>query len=222
MIYVLSISILVYLFYLQSTPPRSWFLRIARHLSPKPASRKVPSQQTIAARAILSCAIHYAPLNQSLLQIRFICSSPFQTAAMLLRAARSPCWRPARFTHPIFAGRAPWIRPATTQLRIFTTSGSLYNQSTDGKDPTSTKPGSAAVPTASQFANVEDAQQAKEGSDGKTTAKKDLLNESEKANKEQRKADWAIMREMAKYLWPKVMPLGIFPAGTEVLTQCPG
>jgi hypothetical protein len=23
---------------------------------------------------------------------------------------------------------------------------------------------------------------------------------------EQRKADWAIMKEMAKYLWPKVIP----------------
>lgn len=125
---------------------------------------------------------------------------------MLLRAARSPCWRPVRFTHPSLAGRAPWTRPATTQLRIFATSGSLYNQSTDGKDPTSTKPGSAAVPTASQFANPEGVQQAKEGSDGKTTAKKDLLSEYNKANKEQRKADWAIMREMTKYLWPKVMP----------------
>jgi ABC transporter ATM len=31
-----------------------------------------------------------------------------------------------------------------------------------------------------------------------------LLSESTVANKEQRKADWAIMREMAKYLWPKV------------------
>jgi ABC transporter ATM len=35
--------------------------------------------------------------------------------------------------------------------------------------------------------------------------KKELLNEGAIANKEQRKADWAIMREMAKYLWPKVM-----------------
>lgn len=141
---------------------------------------------------------------------------------MLLRAARSPCWRPARFTHPSFAGRAPWTRPATTQLRIFATSESLYNQSTDGKDPTSTKPGSAAVPTASQFANVEGAHQAKEGSDGKATAKKDLLSESNKASKEQRKADWAIMREMAKYLWPKVMPRGIFPLGSGVLTERSG
>jgi ABC transporter ATM len=45
---------------------------------------------------------------------------------------------------------------------------------------------------------------------GAKAAKKDLLSESTQANKEQRKADWAIMREMAKYLWPKVMPIA-FP-----------
>lgn len=138
---------------------------------------------------------------------------------MLLRAARSPCWRPARYAHPSFAGRAPWTRPSATQLRIFTTGGPLYNQSTDGKDPTSVKLGSTAVPTASQFANAEGAQPPKEGSNGKTTEKKDLFSESSKASKEQRKADWAIMREMAKYLWPKVTPPGIFPLGSEVLTE---
>jgi len=36
-------------------------------------------------------------------------------------------------------------------------------------------------------------------------ARKDpLLAEDIKSNKEQRKADWAIMKEMATYLWPKV------------------
>lgn len=36
------------------------------------------------------------------------------------------------------------------------------------------------------------------------TKKKDLLSEASMGVKEQRKADWAIMKEMAKYLWPKV------------------
>ncbi|PMD20547.1 iron ABC-transporter-like protein [Hyaloscypha hepaticicola] len=36
-----------------------------------------------------------------------------------------------------------------------------------------------------------------------TTARKDPLALDDKTNKEQRKADWAIMKEMAKYLWPK-------------------
>lgn len=34
-----------------------------------------------------------------------------------------------------------------------------------------------------------------------------LLTEQTVSNKEQRKADWAIMKEMARYLWPKVGPL---------------
>jgi len=70
------------------------------------------------------------------------------------------------------------------------------------------KAGSTAVPS-SQLTNGNAAQQSKEG--GAKAAKKDLLSESTKATKEQRKADWAIMREMAKYLWPKVMPHGNFP-----------
>ena len=31
-----------------------------------------------------------------------------------------------------------------------------------------------------------------------------LLTEQTVSNKEQRRADWAIMKEMARYLWPKV------------------
>jgi ATP-binding cassette subfamily B (MDR/TAP) protein 7 len=36
-----------------------------------------------------------------------------------------------------------------------------------------------------------------------TTTRKDPLALADKSNKEQRKADWAILREMAQYLWPK-------------------
>ena len=35
-----------------------------------------------------------------------------------------------------------------------------------------------------------------------------LLSEQTVSNKEQRKADWAIMKEMARYLWPKVECMG--------------
>lgn len=122
---------------------------------------------------------------------------------MLLRAARSPCWRPARYAHPSFASRAPWTRPSATQLRVFVSSGRLQNQSTDGKDPMAVKPGSSAVPS-SQLAEGNAAQQSKDAASAKA-AKKELLGETAQASKEQRKADWAIMREMAKYLWPKVM-----------------
>lgn len=34
-----------------------------------------------------------------------------------------------------------------------------------------------------------------------------LLAEQTLSNKEQRKADWAIIKEMSKYLWPKVKTL---------------
>ena len=35
-----------------------------------------------------------------------------------------------------------------------------------------------------------------------------LLAEQTVSNKEQRKADWAIMKEMSRYLWPKVHQMG--------------
>lgn len=53
-------------------------------------------------------------------------------------------------------------------------------------------------------ANADAIQKQKNTQNATTTKKNDLLSEATVANKEQRKADWAIMREMAKYLWPKV------------------
>lgn len=37
----------------------------------------------------------------------------------------------------------------------------------------------------------------------KTLVAKDPLSEAQLSTKEQRKADWAIIREMTQYLWPK-------------------
>lgn len=34
-----------------------------------------------------------------------------------------------------------------------------------------------------------------------------FMSEKTVSNKEQRKADWAIMKEMSRYLWPKVSPV---------------
>lgn len=128
---------------------------------------------------------------------------------MLLRAAQSPCWRTARYIHPSFAGRARWISPNgiqqhRIQLRVFTSGSPWRNQSTDGKDPTSARNNSTPTATAAELANAAIVQKPA-GSETKNTPKKDLLSESTIASKEQRKADWAIMREMAKYLWPKVL-----------------
>ncbi|KAJ5379878.1 Iron-sulfur clusters transporter atm1 [Penicillium cataractarum] len=128
---------------------------------------------------------------------------------MLLRAARSPCWRTARYIHPSFAGRARWTSPNgiqqhKIQLRVFTSGSPWRNQSTDGKDPTSARNKSTPTATAAEVANAAIAQKTG-ASEAKNTPKKDLLSESAIASKEQRSADWAIMREMAKYLWPKIL-----------------
>jgi ABC transporter ATM len=128
---------------------------------------------------------------------------------MLLRAARFPCSRTARYIHPSFAGRARWTSPNgiqqhKIQLRVFTSGSPWQNQSTDGKDPTSARDSTTPTGTAAELANAAIVQKAV-ASEAKNTSKKDMLSESAIASKEQRKADWAIMREMAKYLWPKVI-----------------
>ena len=58
---------------------------------------------------------------------------------------------------------------------------------------------------------VESKAESKSASPGKA---KDLLAEKTTSNKEQRKADWAIMKEMSRYLWPK----GDIGAKTRVST----
>lgn len=132
---------------------------------------------------------------------------------MLLRAARSPCWRTARYLHPSFAGQARWTSPNgiqlqhTLQLRVFTSGSPWLNQSTDGKDPTSARNNSLPAATAAEVANATIVQKPGAG-EAKNTPKKELLSEAALAKKEQRSADWAIMKEMARYLWPKVLPRG--------------
>ncbi|KAJ5174342.1 Iron-sulfur clusters transporter atm1 [Penicillium canariense] len=121
---------------------------------------------------------------------------------MLLRAARSPCWRTTRYAHPSFAGRARWMTPNGIQLRVFTSGSPWRKHTPEGRDPNFLKNDSTPVATAAEFANASIVEKPP-GSEAKSTPKKDLLSESSIASKEQRKADWAIMREMAKYLWPK-------------------
>lgn len=128
---------------------------------------------------------------------------------MLLRAARPPCWRTPRYIHGSFASRAWWtslngIQQRRIQLRVFTSGSPWRNQSTDGKDPTSARNNSLPAATAADLANANIVQKPEAGK-AKDTLKKDLLSESAIANKQQRQADWAIMREMTKYLWPKVL-----------------
>jgi hypothetical protein len=87
------------------------------------------------------------------------------------------------------------------QLRVLTMSRSLRNNQ---KTPENPQQQPKTPELASQAAKQGDA------SANRTLAAEAASKNQQKAdvptptNKEQRKADWAIMREMAKYLWPKV------------------
>ncbi|KAJ5971866.1 ABC transporter integral membrane type 1 [Penicillium vulpinum] len=123
---------------------------------------------------------------------------------MLLRAARSPCWRTAQFAYPSFAGQLRSTRLNGTHLRAFTSNNnSLWSQSTENKDHATAKATPISTPAPSQLANANIIKKPEESGNAKTPPKKDILSESIAGKKEQRKADWAIMKEMAKYLWPK-------------------
>ncbi|KAL2869868.1 ATP-binding cassette Fe/S cluster precursor transporter ATM1 [Aspergillus lucknowensis] len=117
---------------------------------------------------------------------------------MLLRAARSPRWRIAARCIP---HRSAFPRPQPSPItfyearfREFSTKRQAdENPATARKTPNPNPPSSPSQPASHSPQKTQNA----------TATKKNLLNEGTVANKEQRKADWAIMREMAKYLWPK-------------------
>lgn len=46
-----------------------------------------------------------------------------------------------------------------------------------------------------------------------------LLSEQTVSNKEQRKADWAIMKEMSRYLWPKVLLAHVYGLGGSLMVD---
>ncbi|CAG8402490.1 unnamed protein product [Penicillium salamii] len=127
---------------------------------------------------------------------------------MLLRAAQAPCWRTAHAFayHPSLAGRLRSTRVGT-HMRVFTSTQSPLRNNSEKKDPSITT--GPATPTPPQLENANIVPKPKESGEAKTPPKKDLLSEPLAANKEQRKADWAIMKEMAKYLWPKILNVEI-------------
>lgn len=126
---------------------------------------------------------------------------------MLLRAARSPCWRtPGRF--PLTTNTVPRSTPWATayhgaQLRVFT-SNRVWRKQESGDTSPDRKSASLNSAPAARLANVEVIQKQNDTKNATSMKKNDLLSEATVGRKEQRKADWAIMREMAKYLWPKV------------------
>lgn len=121
---------------------------------------------------------------------------------MFARAVRSSCGRLPQRPQGICG--LPRISNQN-QLRILTTSRSLRdNQKIAGPSPLKSKTASIATGTAKK-GDVPGVQ--KLVAEAKSTPKKkteDILNTSAATNKEQRKADWAIMKDLAKYLWPKV------------------
>jgi ATP-binding cassette subfamily B (MDR/TAP) protein 7 len=108
--------------------------------------------------------------------------------ASCVAARSSPRSAQSRIRHDIplrvFTSTTQWFRDVPKQTRLQT---ELRNQNVPAEESVGVKPETAQKPPPAQPA----------------TGRKDPLAVEDKTNKEQRKADWAIMREMVKYLWPK-------------------
>lgn len=106
------------------------------------------------------------------------------------------------------AAHRPSLRATSLSLRLSPfyaqrvfTSSPLHRKDVHGQRP---PPGSKTAIADTKAAKA--AKAAKPANDPATAkvAKTDpLLQEQTLSNKEQRKADWAIMKEMSQYLWPK-------------------
>ncbi|KAK2043407.1 ABC transporter [Colletotrichum somersetense] len=109
---------------------------------------------------------------------------------MIIRAVtKAPLACPRGIAHIQFC-RPPWLpQSPRAPIRIFQTSAPLRRE--QSTNPTTTKPSDGenkASPKAKKPA---------------AAAAADPLALPEKSAQEQRKADWAIMKEMSRYLWPK-------------------
>ncbi|KAF8476188.1 P-loop containing nucleoside triphosphate hydrolase protein [Kalaharituber pfeilii] len=103
------------------------------------------------------------------------------------RLLHRPLTNPSSLRSQLFPPipRRTW-KPSNASIRYFCSARILYNQKTGDEIPTKSSL-TATAPSASKLGSL----------------KPELLSETILSNKEQRKADWAIMREMAKYLWPR-------------------
>lgn len=91
------------------------------------------------------------------------------------------------------------------QLRILTTSRSLRDsQKTGATSPIQSKTASIATDSTKKGDGPGVQKLVAETKSAPKKKTEDILNTSAATNKEQRKADWAIMKDLAKYLWPKV------------------
>lgn len=109
--------------------------------------------------------------------------------------ARSLCRTPGLWTRA--AVRQPKLRSGSGfGLRVFTSTTRFLKD-----DPKKTTIASQALREPTLGTKPEPA--TKSPSPAPTPERKDPLALDDKTNKEQRRADWAIMKEMVQYLWPK-------------------
>ena len=139
------------------------------------------------------------------------------------RIARSGCHLPS-LSYTTTARRCPrpWLQRQPRQT--FATSlkahdrvkndGPLYRGATaQAAKPVKDHDTESVKPESFEKLKERDEDTREQGTDVKSKARNEeeqqqpindpLLQEQTKSNKEQRKADWAIIKEMSKYLWPK-------------------
>ncbi|KAL1637342.1 Iron-sulfur clusters transporter atm1, mitochondrial [Diplodia intermedia] len=95
------------------------------------------------------------------------------------------------------------ISPVSPFVRVFATSP--RHRKDDPRINTPEVNGAKKVEGAQTVLKPEAAQKAPPAAPGSGVKNDPLLAEQTTSNKEQRKADWAIMKEMSRYLWPKVL-----------------
>lgn len=126
--------------------------------------------------------------------LRSACSAPrcryFHTShASSPQPARSKL--PRRSISPV----SPWVR-------VFATTPRHHKDDPQKNNPQAS--GAKKVEGAETVLKPETAQKSKAAAPSSGIKNDPLLAEKTVSNKEQRKADWAIMKEMTRYLWPKV------------------
>ncbi|TVY16747.1 Mitochondrial iron-sulfur clusters transporter ATM1 [Lachnellula arida] len=92
----------------------------------------------------------------------------------------------------------PW---SASRFRVFTNTRTLYKD--DAKRTTIQSQALRQPRAADDIPGTKPETARKPGPASPTDTRKDPLALADKTNQEQRKADWAIMKEMAQYLWPK-------------------
>ena len=115
---------------------------------------------------------------------------------MILRGmARASCFSTRASLRP-----QPWSA-SRVRFRAFTNTSTLYKD--DSKRTTIQSQALRQPRAADDIPGTKPETARKPGPASPTDTRKDPLALADKTNQEQRKADWAIMKEMAQYLWPK-------------------